>query len=113
MKQGFGWYILRFPTYTLVYGAFAIIPIFMLWIYLCWLTILFGSVLTAQLPVWSRWSSKAIPFAIPLTLPPHFLQPTIFELMDELDEFHAFNDQPSRISDYAIRKKSNATEFMQ
>jgi membrane protein len=49
-KRGFGWYIRRIPTYTAVYGAFATIPIFLLWVYLSWLITLFGAMLTSALP---------------------------------------------------------------
>lgn len=52
MKKLFAWYLTAFPTYTLVYGAFATLPIFLVWIYLSWLTILFGAVLAAALPYW-------------------------------------------------------------
>ncbi len=55
MNQLFGYYIKRFPTYKLVYGAFASIPIFLLWIYLSWLTTLAGAVLAASL---SHWRSQ-------------------------------------------------------
>ncbi|MEJ2767496.1 YihY family inner membrane protein [Mycetohabitans sp. B46] len=49
-KRGFGLYIRRIPTYTAVYGAFATIPIFLLWVYLSWLITLFGAMLTSALP---------------------------------------------------------------
>lgn len=49
-KWGFGLYIRQFPTYTAVYGAFAAVPIFLLWVYLSWLIILGGAVLTSTLP---------------------------------------------------------------
>ncbi|CAG7603081.1 YihY family inner membrane protein [Candidatus Vallotia tarda] len=49
-KRGFGFYILHIPTYTAVYGAFATIPIFLLWVYLSWLITLFGAMLTSALP---------------------------------------------------------------
>ncbi len=55
MSRGFAMYITHFPTYKLVYGAFASVPIFLLWIYLSWLTVLLGAVLTASL---SHWRSK-------------------------------------------------------
>jgi len=52
MKRGFALYIMQFPTYKLVYGAFASVPIFLLWIYLSWLVVLFGAVVVATLPEW-------------------------------------------------------------
>ena len=52
MKRLFAHYIAQFPTYTLIYGAFAAIPIFLIWIYLSWLVILLGAVICAALPNW-------------------------------------------------------------
>jgi membrane protein len=50
MQRGFALYIDRFPTYTAVYGAFAAVPIFLVWLYLSWVVVLFGAALTAILP---------------------------------------------------------------
>jgi membrane protein len=58
-KRGFGLYIRQFPTYTAVYGAFAAVPIFLLWVYLCWLITLFGAVLVAALPVFRTGKADA------------------------------------------------------
>jgi membrane protein len=49
-KAAFGSYIRQVPMYKLVYGAFASIPIFLLWIYISWMIILVGAVFTAALP---------------------------------------------------------------
>lgn len=56
MNHTFAFYIAHFPTYKLVYGAFASLPIFLLWIYLSWLTILLGALIAASL---SHWQSRA------------------------------------------------------
>jgi len=50
MKRGFALYIAEFPTYTLVYGAFAVIPIFLLWIYFSWVVIVIGALIAALAP---------------------------------------------------------------
>lgn len=50
MQRGFAIYITRFPTYTVVYGAFAAVPIFLVWMYLSWTVVLFGAAVTSVLP---------------------------------------------------------------
>lgn len=72
-KQGFALYIKKFPTYTVVYGAFAALPIFFLWIYLSWLVTLFGATVTAILPMlrdgrWERTYRPGTDFADALAL---------------------------------------------
>jgi membrane protein len=49
-KRGFGYYVRRIPTYTAVYGAFAALPVFLLWVYLCWMIALVGAMVTSALP---------------------------------------------------------------
>lgn len=43
-------YIGKVPTYSAVYGAFATVPIFLVWIYIAWLIVLWGAVIAAYLP---------------------------------------------------------------
>ena len=49
-KLGFAWYIAYFPTSTMIYGAFAVIPIFLLWVYSSWVVVVAGATITAELP---------------------------------------------------------------
>lgn len=52
MKWLFGLYIKQFGTFKLVYGAFASFPIFLLWLYVSWVIVLGGAVLSASLSYW-------------------------------------------------------------
>ena len=50
LKLGFGYYARYFGfTISNVYGAFSILPLFMVWIYLAWLIFLFGAEINASL----------------------------------------------------------------
>ena len=46
-----------FPSYQLIYGAFAAVPLFLLWVYLAWTILLFGAELTFSL---SHYSPRRI-----------------------------------------------------
>jgi membrane protein len=43
-------YLASVPTYSAVYGAFATVPILLLWIYIAWAIVLLGAVIAAYLP---------------------------------------------------------------
>lgn len=50
IQRVFERYLASFPAYTLIYGAFATVPIFLVWLYLSWAMILVGALVTALLP---------------------------------------------------------------
>jgi membrane protein len=52
LKVGFSIYIGASSFYQTVYGALAIIPIFLLWMYISWMAVLLGAVVAAALPNW-------------------------------------------------------------
>jgi membrane protein len=60
-KRGFAVYLTKFPTYALIYGAFATIPIFLVWLYVSWVVVLAGATLTAMLPSYRLAEGRRVP----------------------------------------------------
>jgi membrane protein len=58
-KRGFAVYVSNFPTYALVYGTFATLLLFLVWLYVSWLVVLAGATLTAMLTEKTRILEKA------------------------------------------------------
>ncbi len=61
LQWGFGVYVQQFSSYATVYGAFSILPVFLLWLYLCWLMVLLGCVVTAEM---SGSSGRRLPIGV-------------------------------------------------
>jgi membrane protein len=56
-KEVFAFYVAHAPGYSVVYGTFAAVPFFLLWVYVSWLVVLFGAELAASLDYWKgrKW----------------------------------------------------------
>ena len=59
-KAGFALFVRTSPSYQVVYGAFAAVPVFLLWIYISWMLVLGGAELVRALTVFSE-HRKQIP----------------------------------------------------
>lgn len=73
MKLAFAAYIDAFPSYQLIYGALAAIPIFLIWMYFVWVVLLIGAEVAAALGEWGAVSSRggrlmAVADRLPLAL---------------------------------------------
>ena len=63
-KKLFSLYVSAFPTYQLIYGAFATVPLFLLWIYVCWLIVLLGAELACNLSSTRAWRTRPLPMLL-------------------------------------------------
>ncbi|MFA9440339.1 YihY family inner membrane protein [Uliginosibacterium sp. sgz301328] len=50
IQRIFGLYLAKLPNFTLIYGAFSVVPIFLIWLYLSWIAVLLGAIVAAVLP---------------------------------------------------------------
>jgi len=49
-KRVLAWYVKLVPTYSMIYGVFATLPILLLWVYVSWVIVLLGAVVAAYAP---------------------------------------------------------------
>jgi membrane protein len=49
-RSGLAFYLASMPTFTLIYGTFATVPILLVWVYTTWVVVLLGAVVVASWP---------------------------------------------------------------
>ena len=54
LRWSFDSFLSRGSTYETIYGAVAILPIFLFWLYLSWIIVILGAVFSASLPEWRK-----------------------------------------------------------
>ena len=57
-KRVLALYLAQMPTYSAIYGAFSAVPILLVWIYVAWVVVLLGAVVTASLPEIGRQAKR-------------------------------------------------------
>ncbi len=54
LQDALGAYVRQLPTYEVVYGAFAALPLFLIWLFAVWIAFLLGALLAANLKRWGE-----------------------------------------------------------
>ena len=120
-KVAFALFISRSQTYHLIYGAFAAVPLFLIWIYLSWLMVLFGAVLVRSLNLYGcRVAGEGLH---PLISMLFILKQVVdkFEMGERVHELHRhdfpvsqddWESQMSRLTDMGFISKNDAGQWL-
>lgn len=113
-KSGLSLYLRQVPTYEQIYGALAVIPIFLLWVYLVWIAVLLGASLAASLSAFRYLpSERRLPEGLELLgllrLLGRFAQAQIYGRALEVDELRRLESSLS--DDTLMRMLERLTEL--
>lgn len=78
-KTAFAEFVSQFAAYQQIYGTVAFIPVFLLWIYICWVIVLLGASLTAAMGAFIHEANK-------FDLPARERFPALLRLLGRLRE---------------------------
>ena len=97
-------YLGKVPTYSVVYGAFATVPILLIWIYVAWVIVLLGAVITAYLPsllsgLQRRTFSHGLQFQLAL------------EALQQLDRVRATQDKGLTMAQLSVLLRVDALQL--
>lgn len=89
LKQTFGFIVQNFTSYEKVYGAFAVLPVFLMWVYLSWNVVLLGVQISYCLTI----------FGTKHVNPRHAL----FSIMDILNVLYREHKKGNAVSEMGLR----------
>jgi len=102
MKALFVLYITKVPTYSLVYGAFASIPIFLVWMFLCWLVVLVGAEIAATLSYFRHTDAQLAPLDQETSMARLFAAISVSDVPLTLEQLRAAAPMPLDVAEDAL-----------
>jgi membrane protein len=91
-KRGFTLFVAEFPSYQLIYGAFAAFPLFLLWVFVSWIIILMGAELTRAVTVYTQTGERA-------------QEPHLYTVIAVLEHLWQAQQQGASVPDYRLLKQ--------
>ena len=91
-KRGFTFFVAEFPSYQLIYGAFAAFPLFLLWVFVSWVIILMGAELTRAVTVYTQTGERA-------------QEPHLYTVIAVLEHLWQAQQRGASVPDYVLLKQ--------